>query len=88
MDHRALDNSCNWESIEGFNGTSEVIRFQKWINDQIRDGVAVHIAVESRYSGSTIFQESWFRHTASETIWRLVLPDPPFDGVFELVPQK
>jgi hypothetical protein len=76
---------CPWEQIKGFQRQSEFDRFVDWIDDQIKSGTADEVQVLRPYIGATTFREKWFRHTASEQIWRLVWPDAPFPGVFEPV---
>jgi hypothetical protein len=30
--------------------------------------------------------EVWYMHVTSREVWRLVWPEPPFDGVFQRIP--
>ena len=73
----------DWEEIHGFRSPGEFRRFERWIREALRDGSAVEIPVKRPYAGP-VFEERWFR-AASGRIWRLVSPDAPFPGVFEVV---
>lgn len=74
-----------WDEIHGFASPGEFDRFRKWIDEALQEGALAEVPVESPYSGSTMFDERWYRSTAGDT-WRVVAPDPPFRGVFERVP--
>ncbi len=76
---------CPWEKIDDFQSYTEFDEFVKWMNDQIISGLAEEVPVKNPYSGSSLFQEKWFRHLNSNQIWRLVWPDAPFTGIFERV---
>lgn len=76
---------CDWEEIHGFNGWFEFDKFAAWIGDRVKAGAAVEVEAKSRYSGSFMRDEKWFRHVPSGQVWRLVWPDPPFEGIFEPV---
>lgn len=78
-------NECPWESIGDFQSYSEFERFVGWMNEQLKSGVAEELPVRTPYIGTTTFREKWFRHVASGRIWRLVWPDAPFTGIFDLV---
>lgn len=76
---------CEWDEIQGFDGWFEFDKFTAWIAERVKSGAAVEVEVESRYGPSRMREEKWFRHAASGQVWRLVWPDPPFQGVFEPV---
>jgi hypothetical protein len=80
MDSAMTD--CPWEKIDGFFSLNEYERFLKWIVVQVDAGLAVEVAVQSRYQ---IFglEERWFQCVASRELWRLVAPDAPFRGCWE-----
>lgn len=78
-------NHCPWEKIDAFQRLSEFQRFECWIAEQLASGTAEEIPVKHRYAGATTFNERWFKHKPSGTVWRLVNPDPPFAGTFEPV---
>jgi hypothetical protein len=63
----------------------EFQRFNAWISEAVRENVLVEVPVESPYSGSSLFDEHWYR-AAEGVVWRVVAPEPPFRGVFERVP--
>lgn len=76
---------CPWEKIDDFQISSEFDRYHEWISEQVKLGRAEELPVQKPYSGSTAWQEKWFRHVASGQVWRLVWPDGPFTGTFEPV---
>jgi len=73
---------CPWEEIDDFRGYSEFERFVDWMEEQVRLKLAEEVPVGQRYIGATTFDERWFRHVASGTVWRLVRPEAPFAGLF------
>jgi len=77
--------ACPWEKISDFQSMSEFNRFVDWMNEQVRAGHAEEVPVRMPYIGATAFREKWVRHIESGEIWRLVWPDAPFAGVFEVV---
>ncbi len=72
-----------WDAIKGFQSPAEFRRFDQWMADQINAGVAEQVTADS--TKIQYWAERWFRHSASQTIWRLAPPDPPFTGVFERI---
>jgi len=76
---------CEWEKIDNFRGIGEFNRFVVWINQQVQSGLAKEVPVKEPYVGASTLNEKWFVHTNSGQLWRLVWPDPPFVGLFELV---
>ena len=83
MEDRSRDN--NWEPLKGFSSPLEFSRFETWIQAQVLSGKVQQVAVGQRYSGSITLSERWFERMDSHSIWRLVDPDFPFQGVFEQV---
>ncbi len=79
--------NCPWETIDEFQNPEEYEQFKLWIREQISTGNADEVVVEERYSGTMMREERWFKHRASNKIWRLVEPDPPFYGIFEPIPE-
>jgi hypothetical protein len=75
---------CDWKAIERFGSDEEFERFRKRILAQVESGLATEERVKNRYSGID-WDEHWYRCTASKQTWRLVAPDPPFNGIFEPV---
>jgi hypothetical protein len=74
-----------WETISGFRSPGEFRRFVEWMREQMKAGVAREVPVAAPYAGAATFEERWFEHSESGKTWRLVSPEPPFDGVFEPV---
>lgn len=80
--------TCPWEKIKDFRSIIEFRRFEEWMNDQIRTGSAREIEVVFPYAEAPSFYQKWFEHCDTQTVWRLVWPDPPFPGVFEPIADK
>ncbi len=75
---------CNWKAVEGFRSDEEYERFRARIIEQVQLGLAKEERVRKRYSGID-WDEHWYRCAANNQTWRLVAPDPPFNGIFEPV---
>jgi hypothetical protein len=76
---------CNWEAVDGFGSLAEYRRFHEWMQGQVTSGIAASVPVRKPYSGSSLWDEHWFRCLSDQQIWRLVGPDPPFRGIFKIV---
>lgn len=76
---------CPWEQIDGFASHSEFVGFCDWMKDALASGQSKKVPVRKRYQNIESFNEEWFEHVASGTIWRLVHPDGPFRGLFERI---
>lgn len=74
-----------WEEIHGFNGPKEYERFVKYIEKQIETKVAEEILPDPNYSKGEIYGGRWFKDLETGEIWRLIAPDIPFKGLWELV---
>ena len=75
---------CDWQSIDGFGSDREYEQFLLWITEQVEAGIATEVRVRKKYSGVD-WDEHWYRCIATKEVWRLVAPDPPFNGIFEPV---
>ncbi len=75
----------NWEVIERFASLAEYQRFLEWITEEERIGAAQQVAVTSPYSGSSMWEERWYKNLTTGQTWRLVAPEPPFRGIFKTV---
>jgi hypothetical protein len=75
---------CDWKVIESFGSDEEFERFRKRILVQVESGLVQEERVRNRYSGID-WDEHWYRCATSKQTWRLVAPDPPFNGIFEPV---
>jgi hypothetical protein len=75
---------CDWKVIDGFRSDDEYERFRFGILEQVKSGLAKEERVKNRYSGID-WDEHWYRCSTSKQTWRLVAPDPPFNGIFEPV---
>ncbi len=76
-------NSCNWETIHGFESLGEYRRFCAWLSMQVNDSLIESVPV-TKTSRDLIFglEEHWYRCKASGEIWRLVAPQAPFRGLW------
>jgi hypothetical protein len=74
----------DWDEIHGFQSPDEFRRFERWIDEALDQEALVEIPVTERYGGASVFSERWLIATSGRR-WRLVSPDPPFLGVFELI---
>jgi hypothetical protein len=81
---KLASSDCDWTVIESFRSDEEYERFRARITEQVRSGLASKERVKKRYSGID-WDEHWYRCAASKQTWRLVAPDPPFNGIFEPV---
>ena len=76
---------CPLNKIDDFQSLSEFHSFVHWIDEQVLAKTVRELPVKTPYAGATTLTEKWFFHVDSGEVWRLVWPDPPFTGVFELV---
>lgn len=77
--------ACPWDPIDDFRTHGEFERFVAWMQAQVESGMVMEIPVVKPYLDAPSFTEKWFRHVASDSVWRLVWPDGPFTGIFERV---
>jgi hypothetical protein len=82
---------CPWEEVDGFTSLVEFRSFERWMQGQVSGGLARQVPVASPYTldGGTdtiILVEVWYLHLQSREMWRLVWPEPPFDGIFKKIP--
>ena len=78
-----IDCICNvMEVIDGFKSIWEFERFQKYIEQLLKDGYIIETPVEQKYAG---FNEQWYKCKDCEQMWRLVHPDFPFKGLWDIV---
>lgn len=75
---------CSWQIVGSFESDEQFDRLRSRLDEQVRSHLAVEERVRQRYSGID-WDEHWYRCLATKAIWRLVAPDPPFNGVFEPV---
>lgn len=80
---------CPWEEIDGFINLVEFRSFERWMTGQVSGGLAKQIAVATPYrhdDGAVVLVEVWYVHLMSRETWRLVVPEPPFNGIFKRIP--
>jgi hypothetical protein len=78
-------NPCNWEAIDRFNSLAHYEEFLRWITGQIAEGRAQAVPMDPAKAWGTAWDEHWYECLASNDVWRLVGPDPPFRGIFKKV---
>lgn len=64
---------------------SQYDEFRQSLDRQVTTGQAAKVPVAAPYSGSSLWDERWYRCLHDGSIWRLVRPDPPFRGIFKAV---
>jgi len=52
------------------------------IEELVNDGDLIEVPVQKPYVG---FQEQWYKCTTCSQVWRLVHPDFPFKGLWNIV---
>jgi len=82
---------CPWEEVDGFTSLVEFRSFERWMTGQVSGGLARQVPVAVPYrcgdgDGSGVLVEVWYLHLQSRETWRLVWPEPPFDGIFKKIP--
>jgi len=73
---------CPWEAVASFDSPIEFRSFERWMTGQVSAGMARQVPVGSAYAGNVACIEVWYLHLRSRQVWRLVWPEPPFNGVF------
>ena len=67
----------------GFKNAEDFYNFKKNIEN---DSQFVSVLVDSSSHFYKLgFSEYWYMHLKNKAIWRLVEPDPPFNGIWERV---
>jgi hypothetical protein len=82
---------CPWEEVAAFVSLAEFRSFERWMLGQVSGGLARQVQVDVPYrhtdgQGSIGVAEVWYLHVQSRETWRLVWPEPPFDGIFKKIP--
>ena len=78
-----MPNGCGWTAVDGFESFADYEMVRASINDQIKAGLVDERRVGKPYSGLETLDERWYKCRATGQIWRLIAPDPPFQGIFE-----
>ena len=77
---------CNiLEEINEFFSISEFERFNKYVKGFVSTGDLIEMPVEKRYAG---FEEQWYKCKNCSQVWKLVHPDFPFKGLWNIVDEK
>jgi hypothetical protein len=77
--------SCDWETIEAFDSLNHYKEFLAKLEAEVAAGKAQALKVDSSKGWGSAWKERWFECKADHRIWRLVAPDPPFPGVFDVL---
>jgi hypothetical protein len=78
----------DWEEIRGFASLGEYQRFVRYIEGLVASGLASEIPAEPAYGVNEVYGGRWFVDKSTGKIWRLVKPDFPFRGVWEVIAQS
>ncbi len=74
-----------WEKIGGFESPGEYEQFVRYIEAQLAAGIAEEVPVDPDHGPGELYGGRWFRSVDTGEVWRLVPPDPPFRGLWELL---
>ena len=74
-----------WQQVTAFKSSAEYRELLAFLTAEVEKGVAQSLPVERPYSGSTLFDEHWFRNLQTDETWRIIGPDPPYRGTFKRV---
>jgi len=82
---------CPWEEVDAFVSLAEFRSFERWMLGQVSGGLARQVPVAMPYrhgegQDEILVVEVWYLHLPSRECWRLVWPEPPFDGIFKKIP--
>lgn len=73
------------EEIRGFQSPMEYQKFVKFVEERVKDGSLLEIPADVTYEKRGVFGGRWFKKSGSGKVWRLVPPDFPFRGIWEVV---
>jgi hypothetical protein len=76
---------CGWEAIDAFKSLDDYKQFLSRLEDDVAVGRAKGVPVDPTKSWGNAWRERWYQCNGEDRIWRLVPPDGPFPGVFELI---
>lgn len=76
---------CDWEIVDGFSSLSEYKRLVAQLDEQVQAGLAKQLSIPAGQGWGTAWQENWYLCQETRETWRLVAPDPPFQGIFKWV---
>lgn len=68
------------EEIDGFHSIWEFERFQRYVEELVKNRDLVEVSVQKKYAG---FPEQWYQCNSCNQIWRLIHPDFPFKGIWD-----
>lgn len=71
-----------WRVVREFASLADYNDLLARLEQDVREGGAQSVPVDRPYSGSTLWDERWFKNRDTAEVWRLVAPDPPFRGLF------
>jgi len=76
------------EPIDSLRSPGELRRFLVFLEEWVSKGELQEIPADPTYQADVLPGGRWFRVKANGSVWRLLLPDPPFTGCFERVRSK
>ena len=74
-----------WEEIHGFRTLDEYDVFECQIENLLQSGKISEVPADPDYGYGEIYGGRWFLNLENKQKWRLVPPDFPFRGLWELV---
>lgn len=79
---------CPWEEIQGFRNDLEFRNFVVWINEQVREGIALESSDLKKLLPEEAY-EQYFIHKESGIVWQLIWPDNSYlTGSFRRIKNK
>lgn len=85
MTDKKSSTECGFEEVFSFVSPDEYLSFIKHLEKKIQNNVAVEIPCDLAYSKGQQHGGRWFECVKDRAIWRLLEPDIPFKGGWELV---
>jgi hypothetical protein len=76
-----------WNSRQ-FKNRTEYVEFEKWLFEKIETDELEELnpeCVNLTRVDNTTYEGRWFKHRDSGELWRLLNPNPPFNGSFEKI---
>jgi len=77
--------ACGFEEIRAFRSPGEFKSFVEYLDRKVQKGIAAEIPPDPTYSKGQLRGGRWFECIKDKTIWRLLKPDFPFKGLWEVV---
>lgn len=79
------DRSCGLTKVDSFVSPGEYKRFLKYLEAKTETGVIEEVQTNFEYRKGQLIGGRWFKCLRHQVIWRLIEPDFPFKGCWEVV---